>query len=240
MKELLNSIVTNQDIFSLLISSIATFIAVISTVVSIFANYRSQKHYKESIKPQLSMKLENFNGILYLQIKNTGKMVARKINITPIEIRNNGENENFSSLKGLFSMQFELYPEEIVQTEVQAYYQTIVKSVFPQLKLYIEYSIDGVKKKVKYYRTVTFVPAYDSKIVADINLDNSNIEKSLKSISRAAVRTANYLDGCQIAEFDELNIIAGKTLRNDLKNVVGQKEEIVLTRKETIKNQLSK
>ena len=81
MKEIINSLLTNNENLSIFISVIAAFIAAISTVVSIVANRRSQKHYKESIKPQLSMKPVNFNNLLYLQVKNTGKTVARKINI---------------------------------------------------------------------------------------------------------------------------------------------------------------
>lgn len=240
IEEVFKQIFSSNNNIAIFISAVSAFIAAISTVVSIVANRRSQKHYKESIKPQLSMKLVNFNNLLYLQVKNTGKTVARKINITPIDIINNGDNDSAPNADGLFAMQFELYPEETVQSEVGYCFQTISTSAFPQLSLSVEYFIDGVKKKVKYNRTVTFAPAYDTKIIADVNVDKSNIEQSLKSISRASVRTANYLDGCQIAEFDELNILAGKTLRNDLKNALGKEEEPVLTRTETLDQQLSK
>ena len=240
IKELLNIIFSSSNNFAVFISAISTLIAAISTVISIVANRRSQKHYKESIKPQLSMKLVDFNGSLYLQVKNTGKTVARNIDITPHEIKNNGDNDHTPNSNGLFSMQFELYPEETVQSEVGMCFKTMSTLAFPQLILSVEYSIDGVKNKVKYNRTVTFAPAYDTKIIADVNVDKREIEKSLKSISRASVRTANYLDGRQIAEFDELNILAGQTLRNDLKNAIGKDEEPVMTREETLNEQLPK
>lgn len=240
MKEILREFFSSSSNIAIFISAVSVFIAAVSTVVSIIANRRSQKHYKESTKPQLSMKLVDFEGSLYLQVKNTGKTAARKINIVPIEIKNNGDNDSTPNTDGLFSMQFELYPEETVQSEVGYCFQTISTSAFPQLSLSVEYFIDGVKKQVKYNRTVTFAPAYDTKIIADVNIDNSNIEQSLKSISRASVRTANYLDGCQVAEFDQLDIIAGQTLCNDLKNALGKEEEQVLTRTETLDQQLSK
>ena len=240
MAELIKTVFGSTNNIAVFISAISALIAAISTVIAFVSNRRSQKHYKESIKPQLSMKLVDFNGLLYLQIKNTGKTVAREINIKPIEIKNNGDNDHAPNTSGLFSMNFELYPEETVQSEVGMCFQTIVTSAFPQLFLSVEYLIDGVKKKVEYNRTVTYAPAYDTKIIADINVDKREIEHSLKSISRASVRTANYLDGRQIAEFDELNIIAGQTLRNDLKNAIGKDEDPVMTREETLDEQLPK
>lgn len=240
MIDFLKTIFGSTNNIAVFISALSALIAAISTVIAFVSNRRSQKHYKESIKPQLSMKLVDFNGFLYLQIKNTGKTVAREISIKPLEIKNNGDNDHTPNTDGLFSMKFELYPEETVQSEVGMCFQTIATSAFPQLTLSVEYSIDGVKKKVEYNRTVTYAPAYDTKIIADINVDKREIEHSLKSISRASVRTANYLDGRQIAEFDDLNILAGQTLRNDLKNAIGKDEDPVMTREETLNEQLPK
>ena len=240
MIDFLNTIFGSTNNIAVFISALSALIAAISTVIAFVSNRRSQKHYKESIKPQLSMKLVDFNGFLYLQIKNTGKTVAREISIKPLEIKNNGDNDHTPNTDGLFSMKFELYPEETVQSEVGMCFQTLTTSAFPQLTLSVEYSIDGVKKKVEYNRTVTYAPAYDTKIIADINVDKREIEHSLKSISRASVRTANYLDGRQIAEFDDLNILAGQTLRNDLKNAIGKDEDPVMTREETLNEQLPK
>ena len=238
IKDLIINIFGSTNNLAVFISALSALIAALSTVIAFVSNRRSQKHYKESIKPQLSMKLVDYNDLLFLQVKNTGKTVAREIGITPLEINNNGDNDYVLNTNGLFSTKFELYPEEIVQSEVGISFQTTVKSAFPQLALLVEYSIAGVKKKVKYSRTVTFAPAYDTKVIADINVDKREIEQSLKSISRASVRTANYLDGCQVAEFDELSILAGKTLRNDLKNAMGKDEDPVMTREETLDKQL--
>lgn len=55
------------------------------------------------------------------------------------------------------------------------------------------------------------------------------------SVARASVRIANYLDGRQIASFDELNILANKSLYNDIVTAIKTKEEIpVLKRQEAI------
>lgn len=224
----------STDKVSLLISSIATLIAAISTIVAIIANIRSNRQYKKSIEPQLSMHLVNFNNMLYLQVKNTGKTVARNISLIPCYLTNNGDNDEQPSEDGLFAMQFELYPDEVVQTEVCSTYDTILTKAFPQLKLNVSYLADGVKKKVVYQRTVTFAPAYDNKIVADVNLDLRKMESSISSISRSAVRTANYLDGRQVAAFDELNILAGKSLENDLRNALGKEEVPIKSREQTI------
>lgn len=240
MIEVIKTVFDSTNNVALLISALSTLIAAISTLIAFESNRRSQKQYKESIKPQLSMKLVDYDNHLFLQIKNTGKMIARETRITPLDIKNNGDNDNDPNTDGLFSINFELYPEEIVQSEVGMCYQTISESAFPQLELLVEYSIDGVNKNVKYYRTVTFAPAYDTKIIADINVDKTEIENSLKSISKASVRTANYLDGRQVAEFDSINITAGQTLRNDLKHALGKEEDPVMTREETLKEQLSK
>jgi len=229
-------IINNPAVF---ISAISTLIAAVSATVAIVSNIISQKHYKNSMLPQLSMKLVNYNNVLYLQIKNTGRTVARNVNIKPLSIKNNGQNNDKPYTSGLFSMNFELYPEETVQSEVGLHCDTICTSSFPQLYLEVEYSIDGIKKKTKYCRTVTFAPAYDNKVVADINIDNRQIEQSLKSISRSSVRTANYLDGRQVAAFDELDILANKSLENDLLKILGKNEEKILSRPETIDESIS-
>lgn len=227
----------SSDNLAILISAVSAFVATISTITALVANHRSQKHYKKSVEPQLSMKLVDFDSVLYLQIKNTGKTVARKISIAPKQIVNNGDCPSTPNTDGLFSMEFELYPSETVQSAVGFCYQTLCGELaFPQLTISVTYYMDGVSKPVSFERTVTYAPAYDSKITADINYNSSKIEGALKSISRASVRTANYLDGNQVAEFDELNILANKSLENDLRNALGKDEKPILSREDIIKN----
>ena len=102
----------------------------------------------------------------------------------------------------------------------------------------MSYRVDGAKKITTYKRTVTYLSAYTEKISADINLDTRQMEDSLKSIARASVRTANYLDGRQVASFDELSILAGCSLRSDLLDVLHKEPETVLSRAETIEEAL--
>lgn len=233
MKEILDYFDTPEKI-SILISAISALIASVSTVAAIWANIMNRQQYRKSIEPQLSMELVNFNNVLYLQIKNTGKTVATGIRLTPQTLSNNGDNGNEINQGGLFATDFELYPEELVQTEVALCYDTICSRAFPQLTLLVSYKQFGAKKSVNYTRTITYAPAYNSKILADVNLDTRNIESSLRHISRASVRTANYLDGHQVAEFDELEILSGKSLENDLRAAFNKEPMKIFNREETI------
>lgn len=233
MKEVLDFFDTPEKV-SILISAIAALIAAISTVAAIWSNITNSKQYRKSMEPQLSMELVNFSNILYLQVKNTGKTVAKDICLKPQILSNNGDNDNEINQDGLFATNFELYPEELVQTKVAFCYDTVCSQAFPQLKLLVSYKQLGVKKTVKYTRTITYAPAYNSKILADVNLDTRNIESSLRHISRASVRTANYLDGHQVTEFDELDILSGKSLENDLRAALSEDSMKIFNREETI------
>ena len=164
--------------------------------------------------------------------KNTGKTAATNITIKPITIKNNGDRELETGK--LFETSFELYPEEAVQDTVAYLGSNIMYSAFPQLSVKVTYNTSVSKRETSYLRTITYLPAYTGKISADVKLDTSNIESSLKCISRATLRTANYLDGHQIAPFDEINLLAGKSLENDLKNTFGQAKPPVVSREDSI------
>ena len=69
----LKSVFGSSANLSAFISALAVLVAAISTTVAIIGNRRSQKHYKQSILPQLSMKLIEYDYQLFLYIKNTGK-----------------------------------------------------------------------------------------------------------------------------------------------------------------------
>lgn len=71
-------------------------------------------------------------------------------------------------------------------------------------------------------------------------MDLENAESSLKATARAAVRTANYLDGNQVLVFDELNILAGKSLQNDMCSALASAEkETIKDRKSTIEDSIA-
>ena len=223
----------NPNIAAVCIAAISAFIAALSTLAAFCANQQNRKQYKESIQPQLSMSLVQYERWLYLRIKNTGKLPAKHTRITLIGIHNNGETDELMP-DALFKNEFELYPGESVQGKVALLAETITQEAFPQIEISVVYNI-GKRKRCAYMRTVSYQSAYDEKILTDVNIDARNIESSLISIARANVRTANYLDGRQVAAFDELNILAQKSLKDDLLEIIGKPSESTLTREETIK-----
>jgi hypothetical protein len=212
MKEILDFLNQNNGI-SILIASVSAFISAIAVVVALFFNVKTQNQYKKSLEPQLSMRGENFENVLYLLVQNTGRTAAQNIKIDVKSIENNGSNELM--LDDLFSQSYDLYPNETIQAMVAISEENLTTgNLYPKIIVNVSYFIYGTK--VQYTRTVTFSKVYDTKVFADVNMDLKNVESSLRATARAAVRTANYLDGNQVAVFDELNILAGKSLKDDI------------------------
>lgn len=234
----LKSVFGTSANLSVFISALAVLVAAVSATVAIIGNRRSQKHYKQSILPQLSMKLIEYDYKLFLYIKNTGKTAATNITIKPISIKNNGDRELETGK--LFETSFELYPEEAVQDTVAFFGSNIMYSAFPQITVEVNYNTSDSKRETSYSRTITFFPSYTTKISADVKMKTDNIESSLRCISRATLRTANYLDGCQIEPIDEVNILANKSLENDLHKTLGQAISPIVSREDAIKNSFSK
>ena len=229
----------NANLLATIFTGISSLVAAIALIISVVYNMKTQKQYKQSIEPQITLKLIEIQHLLSLVIKNTGKTAAEHVSIKIKGIKNNGER-NELMLDDLFSTQFDLYPEEELQGIIAIWGENISSSPYPILDIDVEYIKAGKKKATKYHRNIILSKAYDKKVYADVKLDLSKVESNLKSLSRAAVRTANYLDGCQVGSFDELEIIAGKTLKNDISDaIIGDKDE-VLSRTETIKKLLKK
>lgn len=226
---------------SVIIASLSTLVSVITVSVAIYYNNKNQKQYKESKKPQLSMRLDNYDGMLYLFIQNTGGTAAKEINVSVKSIERNGSN-NELFLDSIFNESFELYPQETTQGRVSFWGATIgAPDVFPVISLNVKYKIPGNKKPITYQRTVTFSKYYDTKIFADVNVDSKQIEDSLDTTTRAAVRIANYLDGHQVAPFDKLNLLANKSLQNDLCSAVETaKRDLIKDRTTTIRFSFNK
>lgn len=221
-----------------LISYIAGFEAFLGTVslgaLSLWQNQQIHKYHIESFEPTLSMKLLCNNDIIYLMIENTGSTEAKDIQITILSITNNGEYNDLS-IGTLFSTPFELYPKESVQDQIAISGENIGNTIFPQIKVKVSYRRPDLNRIKEYERTVTYSNGYDKKIVADINYDNNTMKSDIDKIARANVRIANYLDGHQVAKFDELNILSGRSLRNDLvESIKTGKENTVLSRTQTI------
>ena len=220
------------------VSILAAFISLIAVIVSIYYNHKNNKQYLKSLDPLLSFKLLELKKELYLRITNTGKSAANDISIKIIKIENNGDR-NELNLDTLFDKKFELYPDESTQGRIAFWGETICSSAFPKIDITIRYRKGITGKQVYMERTVIFSPSYDNKIYGDFNIDLRELNKNMNVMAKANLRTANYLDGCQVAPFDELNILAHRSLHDDLQSVKeGANESTLLERTAVIKNRL--
>lgn len=196
-------------------ATVAAIVAVVAVIVSVCSNTQGRHQYRESIQPQLSMSLIEQDHWLYLQIKNTGGLPVKEAIIRVNSIRNNGHC-NELNLESLFGMQFELYPEENIQGQVAMFGASVADQAFPQIDIDVEYKVSSKLKKVKYARSVTYVGySPDNRVARAIEDTNSQLE----SISRSMVRIATYLDGIRLYAFDTVNVLPGKTLREDLEDI---------------------
>jgi len=223
-----------------LISSISTLIAAIAVAVAVYYSHQTQKQYKESQKPQLSMRLDRYDYGLYLHIENTGGTAAKNIKVRPVSIENNGAFDKLEPDE-LFEQSFELYPNETTQALVAMWGETVLHSVFPTVVVNISYTPQDSKKAVSYTRKVTFSKYFDSKVYADVNMDLRDLESTLKTTSRATLRMANYLEGRHLAAFDELEVQPRGSLQNDLCSAVETAEKkTIQNRTEAITEALKK
>jgi hypothetical protein len=207
-------ILNNNTGLSIIVASISTLISAIAVVIALFYNARTQKQYRKSLEPQLSMRLDKYDSKLYLLVQNTGRTAAENISIAVESIENNGANDLM--LDALFSQEYELYPNETIQAMVAISGENVATgTLYPKITINISYHIYGTKIKVQYARTITFSKVYDSKVLADVNMDLKDVESSLKATARATARTANYLDENRVSTFDELNIISDSSLEKD-------------------------
>lgn len=222
-----------------LLGYIAGFEAFLGTVtlgvLALWQNEDIQRQHIESMQPALSMRLLSISGFLYLLIENTGATEATNIHVTLKSIINNGECNELTN-DDLFSTSFELYPKEMVQGKVAVSGENIVTHTFPQISIRVSYIRPDTGALKEYDRTVTYNCGYNQKIVADINYDNRILESDIDKIARANVRIANYLDGHQVAKFDALDLLSGKSFRNDLSEAIKTgKSTPIVSREESIK-----
>ena len=217
---------------------IAGFEAFIGTValgfLALWQNHQIQEQHIESQEPLLSMNLIDENSILYLTIENTGGVEAKDISIRVLNIYNNGQN-NELCLDGLFNTVFELYPKEKVKGRIAFSGANITTEIFPQIKLKVSYTRPDLKRKKEYERMVIYNNDFSQNTNTNTNTENEKIASDVDKIARANVRIANYLDGCQVAKFDELNILANRSLKNDIVEAIKTKEETpIFDRTQTI------
>ncbi len=221
---------------------IAGFEAFIGTVflgfLALWQNHQIHEQHIESREPLLSMNLIIDNSVLYLTIENTGEVEAKNINIKVLNICNNGQN-NELHLDGLFDADFELYPREKVKGRIAISGENIVTEIFPKIALKVSYIRPDLKRVKEYERTVVYNSGLSQNISVNTNIANEEMASDMDKIARANVRIANYLDGCQVAKFDELNILAGRSLQNDFVEAISTMQKTpIYDRTETIEKNL--
>lgn len=218
--------------------AVLSFIGTVALgTLALWQNHLINKQNLDNMQPALSMRLTSVGSFLYLRVENTGMSVADNISISVLKLQNNGD-VNDLRLDELFSSSFELHPKEIVQGRVAIDGSNICCEIFPILTIKVSYLRKDCGKRVAFERTVI----YDSS--NELTSDNQNraslsaIQSDIDKIARANVRIANYLDGCKVAKFDELNIISRRSLKDDLSDAIKDstlsKEEVISMIKEVI------
>lgn len=226
--------ITIQDILSI----ISMIIAGLSLLITIIFNLINQHQIVKDNEPQLSFCLKELNGMLYLLVHNVGKTRAIDIKLNIKKINNNNGRELL--LDDLFKNTFELYPDEKVQGIIAIYGENISNHVFPNIDADITYKKDHIFRRVHYKRKVFFTASVDSKIIVNTNYDLQEIEDNIRKLHKATLRLANYFDGCEVAPFDELNLIPGRHFQEELVDALDGKKTAKKSREECIKERLRK
>lgn len=227
-----------------ILAYIAGFEAFIGTVslglLALYQNHKIHEQYIESQEPLLSMSLIREKDILYLVIENNGGIQAEDINIEVLSISNNGI-DNQLQLDDLFKLTFQLYPKEKVKGMVAMSRKPIGTKIFPQIRLRVTYTRPDLKRKKVYERTVTYNKIFEQDSIIDSEIVIKNISNDIDKISKANVRIANYLDGHQVGKFDEINILANRSLNNDLVDAIILKQKTpIINRVQTIEESLTR
>lgn len=186
-------------------------ISIGALVVTIFYNVKLNKQYIASLSPLLSFKFKEQEGILYLEITNTGQSDAKNIRLVIKEMFNNGDR-NELDLDDLFNNEFVLFPNETVQGKIGFLGENLMQKVFPVVNVDISYIKGNDSGTENYSRTITFTRTPENSI------DLKNLEENLNSIAYSNNRTANYLEGRTLFVFDKLNVLPNNSLYKDMKD----------------------
>ena len=87
-------------------------------------------------------------------------------------------------------------------------------------------------------RKIYFTASAENKILVNTNYDFQNIEEDIRKLHKATLRIANYFDGCEVALFDELNLIRGRHFQEELVDALEGKKTAKKSREECIKQRL--
>lgn len=230
----------NATWLPILISIIASTISAIALIITIIQNVKLQKQYIESKEPALSLNLRNSGPYFYLSAVNTGGSKAENVVLDPKDLGMDTE-EDFQLIPDkLFNNPFDLYPNEKV-TGYLGYFnnQHLINEKnqqVPKLTIQVQYNKFG-KKKVEYSRIVALDIGSEKLIKGDIRL-SQEITENLEKLMKAHLRIANYMDGFQLAPFDDINLLSDRSLHDDLNDVVNvhSDKKNVLTRKDILDN----
>ncbi len=225
---------------STIIAIISAGISTVAVIITVIFNLLAHKQYIKSLNPLLSFKLFEYENFLFLTITNTGKTAAKEIVIHINELINNGDRNDLQ-LDDLFNNKFELFPTESTQGCIALYGENISQHVFPYIKVDISFKRELNNKRFHYSRSIYYSTSNEGKLLANVKMDTTQLTDSIKSISRSNIRIANYLDGHQLASFDEIDLISDNSLRNEICEIFDkEKKDPVKTRKQTIEGQFSK
>lgn len=214
------------EIISIIISAIALAISVYNQHIIIVDRY-----------PQLAFELFEYKHMIYLKVKNEGVTEAKNIKIKVNSINNNGSNSELQ-LDDIFKNNFELASKEFIQGQIGIFGENIDEHVFPNIDIEVRYEKNNFIKKVKYSRKVYFKALTDEIITVNTGVKIDNLENYSRQIHRDLNRVANYFDGNEIADFDEISLLSENHFQTDMLNVKENKKSKVYSREECIKNRL--
>lgn len=221
-----------QDVLSI----ISVIISGISLLITILFNFINQYKIIKDNEPQLSFSLKEINNMLYLLVYNVGKTKATDIKLNIEKINNNNNQELL--LDDLFKNTFELYPDEKVQGIISCYGENLASHTFPYIDVDITYKKNHIFRKVHFKRKIYFTASAENKILVNTNYDFQNIEEDINKLHKATLRIANYFDGCEVAPFDELNLLPGRHFQEELVDALEGKKTAKKSREECIKQRL--
>ena len=140
----------------------------------------------------------------------------------------------------IFKDEFELYPDEKIQGVISIYGENISNHVFPYIDIDIAYKKNHVFRNVHYKRKIYFMASAENKIIVNTNYDLKDIEDTIEKLHKATLRLANYFDGCEVAPFDDLNLIPGTHFQEELVDAFQGKKTAKNSREECIQQRLRK
>ena len=213
------------EIIAIIISAITLLITIINQIIII-----------KDKEPQLSFSLKCYKQILYLMVTNNGLTKAKNVRIKIQKIYNNGNNGIQED--AIFEIPFELASNEKVQGMIGILGENISEHVFPYVDIDVSYEKPHFIKNVRYERQVFYTAAAESKVTVDTGLKLDKIENDIEKIFKSTLRLANYFDGCEIAPFDDLNLISNNHFQKDLINIKNKEESVIKSREECIKESI--